>query len=161
MSAPAVLPGFPAKRCDAVYPASPRGNMALRALLGPCACQRCRTPLWWAHSVSRADGSEVIGFLKWRERSGREHRCKGMTRYDWPWCPNPDPATLLCRKCGRLCEPRSNGWQHVKSICGAAMRYGETCARTLGHAADSHGKGHRTRYAMDCAASSRRAWVAA
>ncbi len=34
-----------------------------------------------------------------------------------------------------------------KVLCGAAQRYGETCARTFGHAGS-----HRTRWAMDNAA---------
>ncbi len=73
----AVLPGFPAKRRDAIYPASPRGSMALRAMLGPCKCTRCGMLVWWAHSITRDgwNGPEILGFLKWRERGGRVHKC--------------------------------------------------------------------------------------
>lgn len=73
------------------------------------------------------------------------------------YCPNPDPASLRCLACGRPCEVRANGWQHARPRCGAPMRYGERCARTPGHAVSGHGHGHRTRYALDCQAESRRA----
>lgn len=67
-------------------------------------------------------------------------------------CPDPDARTLVCMACGRLCEPRANGWQHVRPRCGAWMPYArETCYRTVGHR-DSH----RSRYVMECDNASRR-----
>lgn len=72
---------------------------------------------------------------------------------DYAYCPDPDPRTLLCTRCGRLCEPRANGWQHTRPRCGAPMRMGETCARYQGHAVNAH----RSRYALDNQNQSRRA----
>lgn len=64
--------------------------------------------------------------------------------------PDPDPRTVACRACGRTLEPFGDAsWRHARPRCGAAMRYGEKCARYAGHSQDSHGKGHRTRSALD------------
>lgn len=59
------------------YPANGRGA-PLYAKLGPCACQVCREPLWYAHGVTRDgwDGPVIKGLLKWRERTGRVHTHK-------------------------------------------------------------------------------------
>jgi hypothetical protein len=47
------------------------------AILGPCACIGCGTPVYWAHSQTRDgwDGPVIKGLLKWREAGGRIHKC--------------------------------------------------------------------------------------
>jgi hypothetical protein len=76
--------------------------------------------------------------------------------------PVPDPETLRCRMCGRPTAIQAflNVIRHVRwtgPLCDAPMRYGERCARQVGHARDSRGSGHKTRYALDNANVTRRA----
>lgn len=82
--------------------------------------------------------------------------------------PDPDPRTMTCRGCGQTVQEYPGYGGHVrhakpqqaravKERCGAAMRYGETCARFAGHARGDHDAGHKTRYAMDNQMLSRRA----
>lgn len=61
---------------SAAYPANGRGAPAF-SILGPCPCQGCGTPLFWAHSQTRGtwNGPVIKGLLKWREAGGRVHKC--------------------------------------------------------------------------------------
>lgn len=54
-------------------------------LLGPCRCQGCGEPLWWATRQSRYLGN-VIDKTAWREEDGTIHRC-----------PNVEPMLALHR----------------------------------------------------------------
>ncbi len=44
-------------------------------ILGPCPCQDCRTPVFWARSLTRVGGEITPGWLTWREVGGKVHRC--------------------------------------------------------------------------------------
>jgi hypothetical protein len=46
-------------------------------VLGPCPCQDCGTLVFWARSQTREtwNGPVVAGWLTWRERGGRVHKC--------------------------------------------------------------------------------------
>ena len=44
-------------------------------ILGPVSCQDCRTPVYWARSLTRDRGEVVPGWLTWRESGGRVHKC--------------------------------------------------------------------------------------
>lgn len=58
------------------YPASGAGRPAF-AILGPCRCKGCGTPVYWAHSHTRGgwNGPVIKGLLRWREAGGRIHKC--------------------------------------------------------------------------------------
>lgn len=45
--------------------------------LGPCRCQGCGEPLWWATANSRWMGVTVRR-THWRDVDGTMHRCEGM-----------------------------------------------------------------------------------
>lgn len=63
--------------------------------------------------------------------------------------PDPDPVTLLCRRCLRRCTTYGqDAFRHERPRCLAQMRYGERCARTAGHSEAGNGNGHRTAGAM-------------
>jgi hypothetical protein len=46
-------------------------------VLGPCRCQGCGKPVYYAHSYTRLswNGPVIKGFLRWREQGGRIHKC--------------------------------------------------------------------------------------
>lgn len=72
--------------------------------------------------------------------------------------PDPDPFRPgNCRLCGGRLVGKGDYQRHARPVCGAEMRYGERCARQIGHARDLHGAGHRSRYALDNQAAARRA----
>lgn len=78
-----------------------------------------------------------------------------MREWAFGHAPDPDPfrADTVCRVCGRRLVSAEGGtyMRHAGPVCGAPMRYGERCARQRGHA-DTH----RSRYALDNQAVSRR-----
>lgn len=43
-------------------------------VLGPCACQDCGEPLYWARRNTRVL-NVTVGSLRWRDRTGHIHRC--------------------------------------------------------------------------------------
>jgi hypothetical protein len=46
-------------------------------LLGPCNCQGCGEPLWWARRQSRRMGV-VVPLTTWRDEVGLIHRCPNL-----------------------------------------------------------------------------------
>lgn len=44
---------------------------------GPCRCQGCGEPLWWAKANSRRLGIPALRF-GWREEDGTLHRCPNV-----------------------------------------------------------------------------------
>ena len=48
-----------------------------RVILGPCPCQGCREPLYWAKWPTRRLGNTVFQ-IAWREEDGEPHRCPNM-----------------------------------------------------------------------------------
>lgn len=43
-------------------------------ILGPCPCQVCGEPLYWARRNTRVL-NVVVGSLRWRDWTGRIHKC--------------------------------------------------------------------------------------
>lgn len=48
-----------------------------RPLLGPCRCEACGEPLWWAKRKTRYLGNPAIR-VGWREEDGVLHRCPNV-----------------------------------------------------------------------------------
>ena len=45
-----------------------------RPMLGPCRCQGCGEPLWWAKRQTRHLGNPIVR-AAWREEDGCLHQC--------------------------------------------------------------------------------------
>lgn len=45
--------------------------------LGPCRCQGCGEPVWWAKRMTRRLGIPALRF-NWREEDGVLHRCPNV-----------------------------------------------------------------------------------
>jgi hypothetical protein len=45
-----------------------------RPIVGPCRCQHCGEPVWWAKRMSRRFGLNAPR-MAWRDADGRLHRC--------------------------------------------------------------------------------------
>jgi hypothetical protein len=45
-----------------------------KPVLGPCPCITCGEPLYWARRNTRVL-NVVVGSLRWRDWTGRIHRC--------------------------------------------------------------------------------------
>lgn len=66
---------------------------------------------------------------------------------------DPDPFRAeTCRQCGGRYVGALNYFRHAPPVCGMPMRFGQLCARQRGHS-DTH----KSRYALDNQALSRRA----
>lgn len=46
-------------------------------VMGPAVCKGCGVLVWYAHSHTRLgwSGPIVKGYLRWREKGGRIHKC--------------------------------------------------------------------------------------
>lgn len=53
---------------------------ALRAILGPCPCQGCGQPVYYARSQTRVLGVVSPGMPVWRDRTGGVHGCNPLAR---------------------------------------------------------------------------------
>lgn len=70
--------GKPRVRSDAALVASVPGS--LYAVLGPCPCQGCGKPVYFARSQTRHYGKTVPGLPLWRDRTGGIHGCNPLAR---------------------------------------------------------------------------------
>jgi hypothetical protein len=52
----------------------------LRAILGPCPCQACGQPVYFARSQTRVLGVVSPGIPVWRDRTGGIHGCSPLAR---------------------------------------------------------------------------------